>query len=320
MVRDISGEYLATTAGLRAPRTVYVAKVEDGYQIARLWACPYRIWELTSGPWRTGPLVSECFFILNWGIELIYALRFRETISEQARGRLAACHGGSTDVEGTISRIEQSLLENVARAAARSLQLLPFAFHLANASYSGETSGFDRISCSTENATPRRLGILCALYDTWAASSWIRAASGAGTIPFCRHLKSFQEIFSSICSEHMADPFFLRSSDIDVLFRNEGNKLLSHPLRQLPFSVRQDGDIQRFTEAAEVFFAGLSSIFNGELKDVKQMNRWLDQVDFEAIEGQRIFQWFSGDISGNRRTAYRQKLRQHHQVFYYFNT
>jgi hypothetical protein len=252
---------------------------------------------------------------LNWGIELIYALQWQKRISDRAKCCIARCHGSHVGIEEAIQRIEQSLLENVAYAVKHSMQLCPFAFHLANISYSGETSGFDRIVGPSVHGTQAHLGILCALFDTWAASSWLRVTLGLQIVGFRRHNEKFRNILDIAISAMQADRFFLQSDDIDKLFRYEESILLPPPFQQLPFSVRSEGDIDRFIDAAETFFSGLAKIFDGEISDFDQLDQWLHKVNFENCEAQRVLQWFSGETSRGRRSAYQQKVRRHKQMF-----
>lgn len=315
---DLNGEYLSNKIGLRSPKTLFVAQIEDGYQIGRLWECPYRIWEISSGPWRTGSLVSECFFIVNWGVELIYALKFKHKVQSQVKSRLTSCGSGFETVEMAVSCLENKLLNNVALAALMPVQLLPFAFHLANISYLGETSGFDRIVGPGSSMTARRLGILCALFDTWAAVSWVRATSGLGHVNFDKYFASFQSVLSSHNGKSPIEPFFLWSRDLDKLFHGEQSCRYSGRLFNMPFSVRQNGDIRRFTRAAETFFNGLTAIYNDEIADLEELKIWLEKVSFDKIEEQRILQWFCGDIQGSRKTSFNMKIDQHRNLLKIF--
>lgn len=313
-VHDLLGEFWARKAGLKCPVTVYCAKRKQGYQVGRLWHCPYRLWELTSGPFRFGPRISQPFVLLNWGIELAFALKHRDTISARADecfGKLsAATNIGRVD---HVASLERNLIQNIVKLTVHGYQLLPFALHLANIAYSGETTGFDRIQGPFSRVEAFRLGILTGLLETWAAISWVRSIMGKSPLPFWKFFQEFQQQIEA-SGTSTARSFLEASHASEVFSKVNIGRRLEPPLELLFFSVRSEGDIENFVFACETFFDGLMRTFSGEFDNLRDLYSWRGRVDFARCEEVRISQSMAGDILRGRRTQFLCRVREEHML------
>ena len=307
-VDDLFGEFWAKKAGICCPVTVYLAKRGQGYQVGRLWRCPYRVWELTSGPFRFGPWVSQAFVMMHWGVELRFAVKYRDLILARARYciRKAAI---DSDGEGYFDSLENILIRNVASLAASEYQLAPFTFHLANIGYSGETTGFDRIRGPYWKSGPFRLGVLGGLIENWAAISWLRSIMGLDSLSFSEFFNRFQEQLRDLGADRRIRRLFNSGRTVSKVFSGvemEGSEASLFPM---PFAVRNEGDIETFLAACETFFEGLLKAFSGEIEGVSDLKGWSSRVDFNQCESVRVSQWMAGDILGPKRTEFLQRVR-----------
>lgn len=294
---DLVGEALLRRAGATCPRTVLVARLRQGYQIGRLWSCPYRLWELTSGPHRLGPGVSQAFVELIWPVELYFSLRYRQMLRERAERCLA--HTGSTP-----ESFENRLLETLARAAAGDVQLLPFAFHLANIAYSGEVSGFDRARQRADDWFLR--GLACALVDIWAACNLLSCVLMGRARSLDALKDRWLERLESVGAhraivDHFAPP-------LESVLTTAGDVPRRRPHHRYLFSRQHAGDVSRFFAAAKDHFEGLIRIFTESIQDLADLDRWLagHPPDHEA----RLTQCYAGDIEGTQRGSYLKSLRR----------
>jgi len=308
-VNDLWGEFWALGAGLKCPRTIFCAKTRAGYQIGRFWHCPYRLWELTSGPFRIGPDVSQGFITLNWGIELAFALKYRHVISARAHDCIREA---SNHVRNAVyfAAFERTLTQNIAKLTIHECQLSPFAFHLANIAYSGETTGFDRLEGPFSMINAFRLGILTGLLEIWAAISWLRAATGKFALPFTELFHRFQEELEASGVRNGTSKFFLDGDDVNKVFSDARTGRLKEPLYPLFFSVRSKGDIRMFIAACETFFAGLTKAFSGDFTDLADLHSWRDHVNFARCEEVRICQSMAGDVLGARKKKFLRRVRK----------
>jgi hypothetical protein len=291
---DLWGEFWARTAGLTCPATVYCARRRNTYQHARLWRSPYRIWELTSGPFRTGPHITQAFVHLNWSVELAFAATYRKVIRARARQRLAAL--SSNGYEAAMRATARTVLDNVVRLTAADLQLSPFTLHLANIAYSGETTGFDRMKGPFAHPGTFRLGVLMTLIEAWAALAWLGAAAGGRPLRFDTFFRRFQEQLEASGARRATARLFLGGRRVERAFTDLGTCDFAVSRDRFLFARRHPDDIRRFIAACETFFDGLRDAFDGGFQAIRDLRRWQRRVKFSDVEETRIWQSKGGEL------------------------
>lgn len=292
---DLWGEFWARRAGVSCPITVYCARRGHVFQHARFWRCPYRVWELTSGPFRLGPGVTQAFVHLNWSLELAFALTYREPIRARARHCLESLSPKGYRV--ALGAMADTVLDNVVKLTAAGLQFSPYTLHLANIGYSGETTGFDRLKGPFAHPDAFRLGVLTTLVEVWAAVSWLGAAVDGGTPRFAPFFRRFQERLAASGAPRDIAHSFLQGGTVERVFArvDVGGLCIGHDA--FLFARRQDGDIAAFLAACERFFAGLRMALEGGLRTVRDLDRWRDRAHFARAEETRVWQSKGGTLA-----------------------
>ena len=302
---DLWGEFWSRQAGLTCPTTVYCARRGRVYQHARLWRCPYRIWELTAGPFRRGPDVTQPFTRLNWGVELTFALAYRDGIQQRA----AACLASLSGAAAAVRVLEETVLDNVVRLTARGIQLSPYTLHLANIGYTGESTGFDRMKGPYTFRDAFQLGVLMAILESWAAISWLGAVAGRRTPRFNAFFTAFQTALAASGAPRPTVQLFLNGDTAADVFTRVNVAGFAVSRDRFLFTRRRPSDVDAYVSACETFFRGLRMVFRNELRTPRDLRRWRRQVHFTELEQLRVWQGKGGDLSQTafQRLAYEQQ-------------
>ena len=306
-IKDIVGEYRVRQTGAQVPRTAFITQSDRLYQIGRHWENPYRIWELTSAPFRFGPDVSQTIALLNWPIELRHALVCRDKIAARAARCLRLTGEGSAQTQ--MARAQTRVTDTLARLAAADLGLSAWTFHLANIAYSGESSGYDRVLEPGGDAGLFMLGILGAEIESWAAINWLRAVCGLPLTNF----DTWHAGFVAQVRNHDLACRFLRSvrpGKPTQAFDGFDGTGAGFGYNGLAFVRRNDGDVAAYCDAIFTFQTGLRDIFEGKIAALGDLERWEAAVDLHRLDQIRIAQSLSGQHAHEQRDRYRMKLRQ----------
>lgn len=307
-VRDIVGEAWAIEASLYIPIFVYATKHFNRYRIARFWKCPYRIWELSSVPFRVGPDASQSILLMNWRVELYFAMAFKDRI----RIRATECIGQISDSnlpKSWLENFRRRIITNIARLTAAEFQLLPNMFHLANISYEGETSGFDRILGPRKLFSNFALGILNALIETWTATGWVSIVLGIQHETFDKFFSDFKDILSSLKPDKEVSSFFLRKDSVSKIYNDTYGKALNYLLKDLLFSFRFEDDIKNLLNSISIFLQGLNKIYSGDIQTIDKLEQWEMTNNFIVAEKTRIQHDVGGDYLGGDSSKFQKKLQ-----------
>lgn len=314
-VKELLGEHWTTPLGIKQPKLAYVADCGQGYCIGRLWRSPERLWELTSTPFRVGPDAAQAIVLLTWGVELRHALAHRGAIRERAQSCFARAIDGQTNGE-RIAAFDRTLINTIASITGADLQLGPWIFHLANVSYSGETSGFDRIIGPYARYTNNVffLSALGSIIELWAASNWLRAILGLELNGFVDWFDACREEMKRIAPESRISKAFNAKSTVERIYDGISTRISNPRHVGLFFARRHKGDIASFCNAIYTFQSGLKKIFAGEINSWDELARWEDSIDMAAVERVRLKQTVSGQYAFELSYKYAERLRSYEQL------
>lgn len=313
LLRDLAGEMRCLVAGVSAPPTVAVSGRPGQYRVARLWRCPYRIWELTSSCFRRGPLATQSALLLNWQVELVFALAHREPLSARARSVI-----GVSDPAGEPSPAAAAgpaVAAAIARLCACDYQLAPYAFHLANIAYSGETSGYDRIMAPARCPGTAARGVITALVESWLAIAWLQAVVGAPRYSLDCHYAAFLAALRTCAAGTRTRNRYDAARGLAGVAADLPPVAADDPLLTgLPLSRRRPGDFEQWIDAADTLIDGLRAIYSGAIDTLSDLRRWQERADFDRCEDIRHEQAFGGPPEPHVRDRYRARLQEHRQL------
>jgi len=182
-------------------------------------------------------------------------------------------------------------------------------FHLANISYEGEVSGFERIIGPRRCFPNFTLGILMALIEAWTAVGWVSACLGIVPVTFNSFFENYKSILSNLNPESEITNLCLTTKNVSGTYKNirglnttdaYGNDITER-MQKMLFAYRYPNDINNFINAVTLFLNGLHKIYSGEIETMDTLRKWEKKNKFSAAEQIRIQNDVGGDyLEGNR--------------------